>query len=71
MVDLLAVLMDQELPEFSRWISRANLGQVEAIAKQMGYRIIEAGGDEEWVDITFLHGSIKSKPNLRLVHSVG
>ncbi|KLK93163.1 hypothetical protein AA309_10230 [Microvirga vignae] len=70
-IGMLAVLMDQEIPEFSRWISRANLGQVEAIAKQMGYRAIEAGGDEEWVEITFHHGSIKTKPNLRLVHSVG
>ncbi|WP_445501636.1 hypothetical protein [Microvirga sp. G4-2] len=70
-IGMLAVLMDQEIPEFSRWISRSNLSQVEAIAKQMGYRIIEAGGDEDWVDITFRHGSIKAKPNLRLVHSVG
>ena len=70
-IGMLAVLMDQEIPEFSRWISRSNQGQVEAIAKQMGYRFIEAGGDEEWVDITFRHGSIKAKPNLRLVHSVG
>ncbi|HZH12150.1 MAG TPA: hypothetical protein VEZ24_17495 [Microvirga sp.] len=70
-IGMIAVLMDQELLEFSRWISRANLGQVEAIAKQMGYRVIEAGGDEEWVDITFRHNSVKAKPNLRLVHSAG
>jgi hypothetical protein len=70
-IGMIAVLMDQEMPEFSRWISRSNLGQVEAIARQMGYRVTEAGGDEDWVDLTFRHGSIKSKPNLRLVHSAG
>ena len=70
-IGMIAVLMDQETPEFSRWISRSNVGQVEAIAKQMGYRVIEAGGEEEWVELTFRHGSIKSKPNLRLVHSAG
>ncbi|WP_243372144.1 hypothetical protein [Microvirga solisilvae] len=70
-IGMIAVLMDQENLEFSRWISRANLGQVEAIAKQMGYRVIEEGGDEEWADITFRHNSIKAKPNLRLVHSAG
>ncbi len=70
-IGMIAVLMDQENLEFTRWISRANLGQVEAIAKQMGYRVIEEGGDEEWADVTFRHISIKSKPNLRLVHSAG
>jgi len=70
-IGMIAVLMDQETSEFSRWISRANLGQVEAIARQMGYRTIEAGGDEEWAEITFRHASIKAKPHLRLVHSAG
>jgi len=70
-IGMVAVLMDQETPEFSRWISRANLGQVEAIARQMGYRVIEEGGDEEWVELTFRHGLVKAKPNLRLVHSAG
>jgi hypothetical protein len=70
-IGMLAVLMDQGLMEFSRWISRDNLSQVEAIAKQMGYRIVEEGGDEEWADITFVHGSVKAKPHLKLVHSVG
>jgi hypothetical protein len=70
-IGMLAVLMDQGMSEFSRWISRANLGQVEAIAKQMGYHIEEAGGDAEWVDLTFRYGAAKSKPKLRLVHSAG
>jgi hypothetical protein len=37
----------------------------------MGYRLEKAGGDEEWADITFLYGTAKSKPKLKLVHSVG
>ncbi|MET0528647.1 hypothetical protein [Microvirga sp. P5_D2] len=70
-IGMLAVLMDQETPEFTRWIFKVNLSQVEAIARQMGYRVIENGGDEEWIDLTFRHHSVKSKPNLRLVHSAG
>lgn len=70
-IGMIAVLMDQGLSEFSRWIARSNLSQVEAIAKQMGYRIEENGGDGEWADITFLYGTVEAKPKLRLVHSVG
>ncbi|EIM26141.1 hypothetical protein [Microvirga lotononidis] len=70
-IGMIAVLMDQGLGEFSRWIARSNLSQVEAIAKQMGYRIEDNGGDEEWADIAFLYGTTKAKPKLRLVHSVG
>ncbi len=70
-IGMVAVLMDQELTEFSRWISRTNLSQIEAIAKQMGYRVEHGGGNEDWVDVTFLHGAAKSKPKLRLVHSAG
>jgi hypothetical protein len=70
-IGMIAVLMDQGFPEFSRWIAKSNLSQVQSIAKQMGYRIEEGGGDEEWVDVTFLHGTVKAKPKLRLVHSVG
>ena len=70
-IGMIAVLMDQGSPEFSRWIARSNLSQVQAIAKQMGYRIEEGSGDEEWVDVAFLHGTVKAKPKLRLVHSAG
>ena len=70
-IGMIAVLMDQGFPEFSRWIARATLSQVQAIAKQMGYRIEEDGGDEEWVEVTFLYGTTKAKPKLRLVHSAG
>lgn len=66
-IGMIAVLMDQGMREFSRWISRANLGQVEAIAKQLGYHIVEGGGDGDWVDLTFRLG--QAKPKLRLVHS--
>jgi len=70
-IGMIAVLMDQGFPEFSRWIARSNLSQVQAIAKQMRYRIEENGGDEEWVEITFVYGTAKAKPTLRLVHSAG
>jgi hypothetical protein len=70
-IGMIAVLMDQGMGEFSRWISRANLGQVEAIARQMGYRVVEESGDGEWAELTFRHSSIKAKPKLRLVHSAG
>lgn len=70
-IGMIAVLMDQELSEFSRWISRSNVGQVEAIARQMGYRVSEAGSSEDWVELTFRHSSVKAKPTLRLVHSAG
>ena len=70
-IGMIAVLMDQEVREFSRWISRGNLSQVEAIAKQMGYHTVEVSGDQDWVDLTFRHGLAKAKPNLRLVHSAG
>jgi hypothetical protein len=69
-IGMVAVLMDQGITEFSRWISRSNLGQIEAIAKQMGYRTEQGEGNEEWVDVTFLYGLAKPKPQLRLVHSV-
>jgi hypothetical protein len=70
-IGMIAVLMDQGSPEFSRWIARSNLSQVEAIAKQMGYRAEQDGGDEEWVEVTFVFGTAKAKPTLRLVHSAG
>lgn len=70
-IGMLAALMDQGMPEFSRWISRANLPQVEAIAKQLGYHVVQGNGDEDWIDLTFRFGPAKAKPKLRLVHSVG
>jgi hypothetical protein len=68
-IGMLAVLMDQGETNFSRWISRDNVDQVRALAKQLGYHIVEGGGDEKWVDLTFRQG--RARPALRLVHSVG
>jgi hypothetical protein len=68
-IGMLATLMDQGIREFSRWISRANRDQVEAIARQLGYHIVEGNGDKEWVDLTFRHGVAKPRSHLKLVHS--
>ncbi len=68
-IGMIAVLMDQGMREFSRWISRGNLDQVQAIAKQLGYHTVESAGDGDWVELTFRHG--QAKPKLRLVHSAG
>lgn len=70
-IGMVAVLMGEEIPEFSRWISRENLNQVEALARQLGYRIVQGEGGKEWIEVTFRHRRIKPKPNLRLVHSAG
>lgn len=68
-IGMLAVLMDQGLREFTRWISRANLDQVRALAKQLGYHVVEGNGDQDWVSLCFRYG--QAKPVLRLVHSAG
>lgn len=66
-VGMLAVLMSQEVSEFSRRISKANLGQVRAVAEQFGYRVIEGGIVEDWVELTFYGRA--ARPRLRVVHS--
>jgi hypothetical protein len=66
---MLAVLMDLGEREFRRWISAANLGQARALAKQLGYTVVEGEGDGEWVELAFRHGA--ARPRLRLVHSAG
>jgi hypothetical protein len=68
-IGMLAVLMDQGGIEFTRWISRANLDQARALAKQLGYHTVEGNGDRDWVNLTFRQS--QAKPALRLVHSVG
>lgn len=68
-IGMLAVLMDQGMSDFARWISQSNLDQVRAIAKQLGYHVVEGNRDAEWVELTFRYGT--AKPQLRLVHSVG
>jgi hypothetical protein len=66
-IGMLAVLMDQGVREFTRSISLANADQARAIARQLGYHVVEGAGDAEWVSLTFRHGS--AKPALTLVHS--
>jgi len=66
-VGMLAALMSQDVSEFRRRISKANLGQVRAVAEQFGYRLIEGEEVEEWVEITFY--SRAARPRLRVVHS--
>jgi len=68
-IGMLAVLMDSGLPEFSRRIGRDNLDQVRAIARQMGYYVVEDQEQDGFVDLTFRHGS--ARPKLKVVHSAG
>lgn len=66
-VGMLAALMSQDISEFSRRISKANLGQVRAVAEQFGYRLLEGEAAEECVHLTFY--SRAARPRLRVVHS--
>jgi len=66
-IGMLAVLMSQDLPEFTRRISGANLGQARALADQLGYRVVEGVADEEWIELGFY--SRAARPRLRVVHS--
>ncbi len=66
-IGMLAVLMDMGTKEFRRWISSANLEQARALAKQLGYHVVEANGDDDWTELMFRFGS--ARPQLRLVHS--
>ena len=54
-IGMVAVLMDQGMREFSRWISRGNLGQIEAIAK------VAAKGFEQRRDMLIQHGATERK----------
>lgn len=66
-VGMLAALMSQDVTEFSRRISSANLGQVRALADQFGYRLIEGEAEGDCVALTFY--SRAARPRLRVVHS--
>jgi DNA polymerase elongation subunit (family B) len=68
-IGMLAVLMDQGMREFTRWIARTNVDQVRAIARQLNYHVVEGDGDGEWVSLSFRQEG--AKPALTLVHSVG
>jgi hypothetical protein len=66
-VGIVAALMSQDLTEFTRKISRENLGQVRALVEQFGYRLLEGREDGDFVEINFL--SRTARPRLRVVHS--
>jgi hypothetical protein len=66
-VGIVAALLSQDPPEFSRRISNSNLGQVRALVEQFGYRLVEGAADEEFVELTFYNRT--ARPRLRVVHS--
>jgi len=66
-IGMLAVLMDMGTREFRRWISSSNLEQARALAKQLGYHVVEGEGSEGWTELVFRSGS--ARPQLKLVHS--
>jgi hypothetical protein len=68
-IGMLAVLMDQGLREFSRWISTANVEQARSLAESLGYRLVEGATSDSWTEITLRTGRVR--PTLRLVQSAG
>jgi hypothetical protein len=68
-IGMLAVLMDTGTQEFRRWISTANLEQARALAKHLGYHVVEGNSDQEWSEVVFRFGP--ARPQLKLVHSAG
>lgn len=66
-VGMLAALMSQDVSEFSRRISKANVGQVRAVAEQFGYRLVEGEATEDCITLTFYNRA--ARPRLRVVHS--
>jgi hypothetical protein len=66
-IGIVAALMSQDLTEFTRKISRDNLGQVRALVEQFGYRLVEGAEDGDLIEINFL--SRAARPRLRVVHS--
>jgi hypothetical protein len=68
-IGMLAILMDNGAGEFSRWISRANVEQARALAKQLGYHVVEGGKDGELIELVFRNRPVR--PQLKLVHSAG
>jgi hypothetical protein len=66
-IGMLALLMDMGEREFRRWISIGNLDQARALAKQLGYYVIESSSDGESTELVFRFG--QARPQLRLVHS--
>jgi len=68
-IGIAAVLMDQGNLEFTRRFSKQNVEQVRSLAERMGYHVIEAEDEGEWVDLVFRSSAVR--PKLRLVHTAG
>ena len=66
-IGMLAAMMNQDVAEFSRRISSANLGQVRALADQFGYRLVEGEAESDCVALTFYNRT--ARPRLRVVHT--
>jgi hypothetical protein len=66
-IGIVAALMSQDLTEFSRKVSRDNLGQVRALVEQFGYRLVEGSEDGDFIEVNFL--SRTARPRLRVVQS--
>jgi len=68
-IGMLAVLMDQGLREFTRWIAAENVDQARALADRLGYRLVGGPTDEGLTRVTLRTGQVR--PTLRLVQSAG
>jgi hypothetical protein len=66
-IGMVALLMSQDVADFTRRISSANVGQARALAEQLGYRIVEGSAGEDWVELNFCNRA--ARPRLRVVHS--
>ena len=66
-IGIVAALMSQDLTEFTRKVSRDNLGQVRALVEQFGYRLVEGSEEGDFIEINFLGRT--ARPRLRVVHS--
>jgi len=66
-IGVLAALMSQDVGEFTRRISSANVGQARALAEQLGYRTVEGSAEGGWVELSFCNRA--ARPRLRVVHS--
>ncbi len=66
-IGVIAALMEAHMREFTRRVSPANLDQARSLAEKLGFRVLHAPVEDEWVDVTFRQG--RARPSLKLVHS--
>lgn len=66
-IGVIAALMEAHMREFTRRVAPANLDQARALAEKMGFRVLHAPVEDEWIDVTFRQG--QARPSLTLVHS--